>query len=175
MSERPPTPNTRWDPTNEHIPDPIHRPNQLQCLFRQWQNLFALFAYKFKIRKHSLCRWKFIYTISWMHVSESGRFFFALDMFFKGLDAITITSNGSVVGARSTTNSNQWEKPTTQTNEKNSENVHLINFSEWNSPLLLHGTHFEGNFLSFSVWLGGFFVCVCWFSVWHQFGICHLI
>lgn len=26
MSERPPTPNTRWDPTNEHIPDPIHRP-----------------------------------------------------------------------------------------------------------------------------------------------------
>lgn len=28
----------------------------------KWWNLFALFAYKFKIRKHSLCRWKFIYT-----------------------------------------------------------------------------------------------------------------
>lgn len=128
--------------------------------FRQWQNLFALFAYKFKIRKHSLCRLEFIYTIR-LALTKCTLARFSSKPIVSA--SVAIASNRSCLGAHT----NQPIRPnqlyTTQTihgRGKKKNQVHLINFSA-NRVASLRDEAF------FPISLG----CRSAFGVRHQFGL----
>lgn len=128
----------------------VHRSNPHKCSsrsathfkpvsFRQWQNLFALFAYKFKIRKHSLCRLEFIYTIR-----------FALKVHARSIqlkaDCVSHRCHRiKQILSRCTYQPNYVCSKHTEKDEKREKNqVHLINFSTKRALVLF--TTFDGAF-----------------------------